>query len=106
MAPSASDRTDVGLASKWGVSGALGFGTLSGSQPAPRTSAAMRRATPGIRLLMLIALISSEVQVAGLEGDFHEAGARPEVRIGEFVAAELRRVTEKAADLLRGPVSV
>src|SRR5881227_4378823 len=65
MAPSASDRTDVGLASKWGVSGALGFGTLSGSQPAARTRATIRPATPGIRLLKLIALVSSEVQVAG-----------------------------------------
>src|SRR5437016_9168763 len=99
MAPSASDRTDVGLASKWGVSGALGFGTLSGSQPAARTSAAIRPATPGIRLLMLIALISSEVQVAGLEVDFHEAGERPEVRIGESVPPERERVTGQAGDL-------
>src|SRR3989454_11480197 len=90
---------EAGLASKWGVSGALGFETLSVSHPPATTRAASRPATPGIDLLMLIALVSSEVRFAGSEADLHEAGERPEVRIREAVPPERERVARQAGDL-------
>src|ERR1041384_1852774 len=96
-APTAIVCTVAGSDNARWESGALGLLMSRVPQPA-RTRATTAPAISGIRLVRLIAIVSSEVRFTGLEVDFHEAGELAEVRVREAIDPERERITRQPGD--------
>src|SRR5713226_2481046 len=97
-APTAMASTVAGSERARLRSGSLESTMFSVPQPPARTRASIGPTISGIRLIMLMVLVSSEVWFAGSEVDLHEARKGPVVRVRETVDSERERITREAGD--------